>query len=83
MAHMLASIAQYEREVRAERVIAGQARAKAQGKSWDGSEKGRWLKGTDEQVTLIRRLRREGESVSAIAWATNLTRPTVCSCLPA
>ena len=82
MAHMLASVAQYETEVRAERVIAGQARARAEGKTWGGSEKGRRLKVTDEQVTLIRRLRREGESVAGIARATNLTRPTVYSYLP-
>jgi DNA invertase Pin-like site-specific DNA recombinase len=82
MAHMLASVAQYETEVRAERVIAGQARARAEGKTWGGSEKGRRLKVTDEQVTLIRRLRREGESVASIARATNLTRPTVYSYLP-
>jgi DNA invertase Pin-like site-specific DNA recombinase len=73
MAHMLASVAQYETEVRAERVIAGQARARAEGKTWGGSEKGRRLKVTDEQVTQIRRLRREGESVAAIARATSLT----------
>jgi DNA invertase Pin-like site-specific DNA recombinase len=82
MAHIPASVAQFETEVRAERVIAGQAKAKAEGKTWGGSEKGRRLKVTDEQVTLIRRLRREGESVSAIARATNLTRPTVYSYLP-
>jgi DNA invertase Pin-like site-specific DNA recombinase len=81
MAHMLASVAQYETEVRAERVMAGQARAKAEGKTWGGSEKGRRLKVTDEQVRQIRRLRREGEAVSAIARATNLTRPTVYSYL--
>jgi DNA invertase Pin-like site-specific DNA recombinase len=81
MAHMLASVAQYETEVRAERVMAGQARAKAEGKTWGGSEKGRRLKVTDEQVTQIRRLRREGEAVAAIARATNLTRPTVYSYL--
>jgi hypothetical protein len=68
--------------VRAERVIAGQAKARAEGKTWGGSEKRRRVKVTDEQVTLIRRLRREGESVSSIARATNLTRPTVYSYLP-
>ena len=77
VANMLASIAEYETEVRAERVMAGQARARAEGKTWGGSEKGRRLKVTDEQVTQIRRLRREGESVAGIARATSLTRPTV------
>jgi len=40
MANMLASVAQYETEVRAERVMAGQARARSQGKRWGGSVRG-------------------------------------------
>ena len=82
MAHVLASVAQYETEVRAERVMAGQAVARANGKRWGGSKKGRRLKVTDEQVSVIRRLRRDGESVAGIARATNLTRPTVYAYLP-
>jgi DNA invertase Pin-like site-specific DNA recombinase len=41
MANVLASVAQYETEVRAERVIAGLAAARAAGKRWGGSRKGR------------------------------------------
>src|SRR5208283_370678 len=44
MANVLASVAAYETEVRAERVLAGQAAARAAGKTWGGSKKGRRLK---------------------------------------
>jgi DNA invertase Pin-like site-specific DNA recombinase len=77
MANVLASVSQFETEIRAERVLAGQAAAKAAGKVWGGSEKGRRLKVTDEQVTTIKRMNREGEKVTAIARSTGLTRPTV------
>jgi DNA invertase Pin-like site-specific DNA recombinase len=82
MANVLASVAQYETEVRAERVLAGQAVARAKGKSWGGSRKGRRLSVTDEQVATIKRMAAEGEKVAAIARATGLTRPTVYSYLP-
>jgi hypothetical protein len=59
MANMLASVAQYETEVRAERVMAGQARARSQGKRWGGSVRGRRLKVTDEQLAVIKRMQRE------------------------
>ena len=41
MANVLASVAQYETEVRGERVRAGIERAKADGKRWGGSQYGR------------------------------------------
>lgn len=43
MANVLASVAQYETEIRAERVLAGQAKAKRLGKTWGGSSPGRLL----------------------------------------
>jgi DNA invertase Pin-like site-specific DNA recombinase len=81
MAHVLASVAQYETEVRAERVLAGQAVARANGVTWGGSEKGRRIKVTDEQQTVIRRMKKEGSKIAAIARATGLSRPTVYSVL--
>lgn len=77
MANVLASVAQFETEVRAERVLAGQAAARARGVIWGGSQKGRRVKVTDEQVETIRRLNGEGAKVAAIARATGLSRPTV------
>lgn len=81
IANILASVAAYENEVRAERVIAGQQAARAAGKRWGGSTKGRRLKVTDEQIAIIRRMQQDGESKAAIARATGLTRPTVYSVL--
>jgi DNA invertase Pin-like site-specific DNA recombinase len=77
MANVLASVAQYETEVRAERVMAGQAVARANGKRWGGSAKGRRVKVTDEQVQTITRMASEGAKVARIARATGLSRPTV------
>jgi DNA invertase Pin-like site-specific DNA recombinase len=82
MANVLASVAQYETEVRAERIHAGLEVAKANGvklgrKPGDGL--GKRIKVTDEQTTIIRRLHTEGQGVSAIARTTGLSRPTVYS----
>ena len=79
MAHVLASVAQYETEIRGERVKAGQAVARANGKTWGGSKKGRCVQVTDLQVSTIRRLKEAGESVTAIARTVRLSRPTIYS----
>jgi DNA invertase Pin-like site-specific DNA recombinase len=81
MANVLASVAAYETEVRAERVLAGQAAARAAGKRWGGSKKGRRLKVTDDQVDMIRRMRAEDKKIAAIARATGLSRPTIYAVL--
>lgn len=77
MANVLASVAAYETEVRAERVLAGQAVARASGKQWGGSRKGRLLHVKPEQVEVIRQLRIGGKGVTAISSATGLSRPTI------
>jgi DNA invertase Pin-like site-specific DNA recombinase len=81
LANMLASVAQFETEVRAERVLAGQAAARAAGKTWGGSEKGRLIKVTPEQIDTIRRMKADGKGKSAMARATGLSRPTIYSVL--
>jgi DNA invertase Pin-like site-specific DNA recombinase len=83
MANVLASVAAYENEVRSERIRAGQAVAIANGKRWGGSQKGRRIKVTAEQVQCVRRLKVEGQKVAAIARATGLSRPTIYSVLGA
>lgn len=85
MANVLASVAQYETEIRSERVQAGQAVARANGKRWGGSEAGRTMKGkaTEEQIGVIARMKSEGAKIAAIARATGLSRPTVYAYLPA
>lgn len=77
MACVLSAVAQYENEIRSERIRAGQAAARAAGKRWGGSKKGRRLKVTDEQVAVVHRMASEGASKAAIARAVSLSRPTV------
>jgi DNA invertase Pin-like site-specific DNA recombinase len=82
MANVLASVAQYETEVRAERIFAGLEVARAKGTPL-GRPKGtgKRLKVTEEQEKAIRRAKAEGQPVAGIARATGLTRPTVYSVL--
>lgn len=81
MANVLASVAAYETEVRSERVVAGQQAARAAGRTWGGSQRGRRLKVTPEQESSIRRQKADGLGVTAIARGTGLSRPTVYSVL--
>jgi DNA invertase Pin-like site-specific DNA recombinase len=81
MANILAGVAAYETEVRAERILAGQQAARARGVRWGGSKKGRRLKVTAEQVQTILRLESESKKIAAIARATGLSRPTVYNIL--
>jgi DNA invertase Pin-like site-specific DNA recombinase len=77
MANVLASVAQFETEVRQERVLAGQEVARAKGVKWGGSEAGRRLKVSEDKEAIIRRMKAEGSKISAIARAVSLSRPTI------
>lgn len=81
MANVLASVAQYETEVRAERTLAGQEVARARGKTWGGSKPGRLLHVSKEQLEVVRRMHAAGEGKSAMARATGLSRPTIYNVL--
>ncbi len=81
MAHVLASVAQYETELRGERVRAGQEAARAAGKTWGGSKKGRRLTVTVEQIRMVQQLKAETVPITRIAKATKLSRPTIYSIL--
>lgn len=83
MAHVLASVAAYETEVRAERVAAGQAVAKSRGKKWGGSRKGWHWKVSAEQRTAIIDMRAAGKPITQIAKITALSRPTIYAVLRA
>ena len=76
-ARILASVAEFETEIRAERVRAGQAAAKAKGKTWGGSKAGRLLKVTAEHVETITKMIGAGETVAKVARITGLSRQTV------
>ena len=77
MANVLASVAQYETEVRGERVAAGQAKARAEGKRWGGSKAGVRKKVTTTQLKAARELFEKGERITSIATALGLSRPTI------
>jgi DNA invertase Pin-like site-specific DNA recombinase len=72
MLTMLAAVAEMERDLLVERTQAGLARAKAEGKAL-----GRPPKSTTEQKAQMRRRFEAGESISAIARDTGLSRATV------
>ena len=77
LANVLASVAAFEREVRAERQTAGIAAAKAKGKRWGGHTAKHGRKVTPDQMRIIRQLKAEGTPVTRIAAAVKLSRPTV------
>ncbi|WP_339731031.1 recombinase family protein [uncultured Gimesia sp.] len=77
MANVLASVAQYDNEVRSERQAAGIAKAKAQGKKWGGSMKGTRTKVTDDKIEIIRHMKEKGKPITAISKAVGLSRPTI------
>jgi DNA invertase Pin-like site-specific DNA recombinase len=74
MANILAGVAAYETEARAERILAGQASARERGGHRGGSIRGRRSRATVEPIAVIRRLKSEGEEIAAIARATGLSR---------
>jgi DNA invertase Pin-like site-specific DNA recombinase len=86
MAHVLASVAEYERELRGEQQRAGIDRALAdvragKRKGWGGSKRGVPKKVTPTQIKIVCQMRNQGEGVSAIARATGLSRPTLYAIL--
>lgn len=81
MAHVLASVAAYENEVRGERIRAGQAAARARGKKWGGSKAGRRKSVSHAQEVLVHLLRNEAKPITLIARLVHLSRPTVYAIL--
>jgi DNA invertase Pin-like site-specific DNA recombinase len=78
MANVLASVAAYETEVRAERIRAGQEVARAAGQHLGRPAGIRTpIKVTREQDALVRRMKADGEKVTSIARTTGLSRITV------
>jgi DNA invertase Pin-like site-specific DNA recombinase len=81
IANVLASVAAYETEVRAERVRAGHARARAEGKRWGGRKVGTRIKVSEEMEALILQMRQDGRGVAQIARLAQVSRPTVYAVL--
>jgi DNA invertase Pin-like site-specific DNA recombinase len=77
MANVLASVAQFETELRGERVAAGQAVAKAKGKTWGGSKPGVAKKLKPPTIKAIKQMKANGENVTTIARTFGISRQTV------
>jgi DNA invertase Pin-like site-specific DNA recombinase len=77
LANVLASIAQFETEVRGERVRAGQDAARAAGKSIGGRKAGTRVRLTEEKERALKRLHRAGTPITEIARTLQLSRPTI------
>ena len=74
---ILASVSEYENEVRRERVLAGQQVARRNGKRWGGSKKGWRWRVTDEQVAAIRDMKAARTPIAKIARIAGLSRSTI------
>ena len=77
-AHIIASVAAYETEVRAERVKAGQQSAKARGKKWGGSKKVRKKKVSGKVKSVLALLEQE-VSKAEISRTVGISIPTIYS----
>lgn len=78
--NVLASVAQFETEVRSERQRAGieAKRDKDSGKCpWGGRKAGMPNKATIEKIAVVRQLRDQGKSIAEIARIVGMTRQTV------
>lgn len=80
-ANIIASVAAYETEVRAERVKAGQLAAKSKGISWGGSKKGLRKTKTNEKTKAVLQLHQQGTSKAKISRVLGVSIPTVYSIL--
>jgi DNA invertase Pin-like site-specific DNA recombinase len=76
-ANVLASVAQFETELRSERQRAGIAAARAAGKKWGGRKPGTRVKVTVEKERAIKAMYRAGESISAISRSVGISRQTI------
>ena len=77
MAGALVSVARFESESRSQRILAGQAAARARGVRWGGSVMGRRLKVSRELENEVRKLRLRGMNITDIGRETGLSRPTI------
>jgi len=78
-ANIIASVAAYETEIRAERVKAGQQAAKNRGKRWGGSKKGVRKRKTVGKAKSVQALLRQGLSKAEISRTVGLSIPTIYS----
>jgi DNA invertase Pin-like site-specific DNA recombinase len=80
MAHVLASVAVYETEVKSERALNGIERAREKNGGvvpWGGRKEGTRITLTVEKEKAARRMKKEGQTVASIARVLGLARKTV------
>jgi DNA invertase Pin-like site-specific DNA recombinase len=80
MAGVLASVAQYETEVRRERQLVGIAKVREQngGKCpWGGRKKGARSKVTEEKEAVVLGMNKEGHTIARIGRTVGVTRKTI------
>lgn len=77
VAHVLASMAQFETEIRVERINAGIAAARKSGKRWGGGVVGRRTAVSDEQLAMIQKLKASGMGPTEIGKTIGLPKQTV------
>ena len=80
-ANILASVAQFETEVRRERQMAGIAAAIAGGKKWGGRKAGTRITLTPEKEKLSQKLRQDGQTVASIARNLGISQKSVYKAL--
>lgn len=74
---ILAGFAEYEREVISDRIRAGIARAKAQGKKWGGRTAGDRYKLSKEKLAAMKELLAAGTKKAAIARQLGISRASI------
>jgi len=74
---ILAGFAEYEREVISERIRAGIAKAKAEGKRWGGKKAGQRYRLTDEKLAAARDLLAAGKKKAAVARQLGVSRSSI------
>ena len=77
LVNILGSIAEFESELKSERILAGQAAARERGVRWGGSQRGRLAGISPEQAKTIVRLNAEGERPTYIAKSVGVDRSSV------
>lgn len=80
IAELLTAVVKLHEDLKSERgrlVLAGQARAKAKGVRWGGSKPGVRKRVTDAQVNAVHALKAAGKTITSIAKAVHLSRPTI------
>jgi DNA invertase Pin-like site-specific DNA recombinase len=75
--NVLCSVAQFETEVRSDRVRAGIAAARARGKCWGGRKPGTRITLTPKVVAAVKRMKHDGKTSTEVAELLHISRKSV------